>query len=149
MLCLACGCATMCYAQGKVAIYVDGSIDESCKSVISAKVSSRISRGKDYVVMERNDKFLDVLVREQDYQVSGEVRDDQIAALGQRFGVRYVAVIIATESAGYGSMAAKLIDVESGAIIKAVDTDREVKSTADWIAMANNAAYRLFTPKSK
>ena len=34
---------------------------------------------------------------ENDYQTSGEVRDSQIARLGQKFGVRYVVVADVSE----------------------------------------------------
>lgn len=82
----------------KVAVYVSGDVSSNYKKIISAKAVSRISRSENYAAVERTDAFLDVLTKEQDYQLSGEVRDNQIVELGVRFGVRYVAVFETTQT---------------------------------------------------
>lgn len=133
----------------KVAVYVSGDIDSSCKKIISSKAVSRISRSLEYSAVERTEAFLNALMAEQDYQLSGEVRDDQIAALGRRFGALYVAVFEATVADNLGFISARMINVENGLVIKSVDTSRTVKSIEDWIAMTNNVAYRLVSAQSK
>ncbi len=148
LLLLVC-CAATCLAQEKVAVYVAGDVDQTVKSLIESKAATRISQSKEYVAVERTAEFLQVLTKEQDYQLSGEVPESQITELGQRFGVRYVAVLRVSLVGKEGMIMAKLIDVENGTVIKAVDTNREVQSVADWGTIANNAAYRLFTVKSK
>ena len=90
-----------------------------------------------------------MLTKEQDYQLSGEVRDDQIAELGVRFGVRYVAVFEATKTYDTGFVSARMIDVETGMVVKSVDTSRKIKSVDDWTAITNNVAFRLISKKSK
>lgn len=89
------------------------------------------------------------LTKEQDYQVSGEVRDDQIAEISARFGVRYVAIFDANQIEDTGFMTARLIDVESGLVVKSVDNNRKIQSLNDWINISNNVAYRLVSEKSK
>lgn len=42
-----------------------------------------------------------------------------------------------------------MIDVESGMVIKSVDTSRKIKSTEDWAASTNNVAFRLVSKNSK
>lgn len=145
------GVATFVQAQSKerVAVYVLGAIDDSYKKIISSKAVSRISRSNEYAAVERTDAFIDALTREQDYQLSGEVRDDQIAALGRRFGARYVAVFEVTGADDTGFISARMIDVESGLVIKSADTSRQIKSTEDWAAITNNVAYRLVSKNSK
>lgn len=133
----------------KVAVYVSGDVSSNCKKVISSKAVSRISRSDNYVAVERTEAFLNVLTKEQDYQLSGEVRDDQIAALGVRFGVRYVAVFEITQMDHTGFISARMIDVESGMVIKSADTSRTIKSPEDWGALTNNVAYRLVSKYSK
>ena len=133
----------------KVAVYVSGDVNGSLKKIISSKAVSRISRSDDYVAVERTEDFLNVLTKEQDYQLSGEVRDDQIAELGVRFGVRYVAVFEATKTYDTGFVSARMIDVETGMVVKSVDTSRKIKSVDDWTAITNNVAFRLISKKSK
>lgn len=136
-------------SKEKVAVYISGNVGSNYKKIISSKAVSRISRSENYAAVERTDAFLEVLTKEQDYQLSGEVHDDQIAELGRRFGARYVAVFEVTETDDIGFVSARMIDVESGLIIKSADTSREIKSSEDWTAMANNVAFRLVSAKSK
>lgn len=151
MLLLAIGVSTIAEAQvkEKVAVYVSGNVSGNYKKIIGSKAVTRISRSENYAAVERTDAFLDVLTKEQDYQLSGEVRDDQIAALGVRFGVKYVAVFEATQTYDSGFISARLIDVESGMVMKSADTNRTIKSTEDWSAMVNNVAFRLISRTSK
>lgn len=147
---LVLGVTTFAQAQAKekVAVYVSGEIDSTCKKIISSKAISRISRSNEYVAMERMDAFLDALTAEQDYQLSGEVSYDQIVKLGMRFGVQYVAALEAICTNEFGFMTARLIDVESGRIVKSVDSSRKINSTEDWILLTNNVVYRLVSQKS-
>jgi len=148
---LSFGVTTFVQAQSKerVAVYVLGTISDNCKKIISSKAVSRISRSNEYAAVERTDAFIDALTEEQDYQLSGEVRDDQIAALGRRFGARYVAVLEATEADDMGFISARMIDVESGLVVKSADTSRRIKSAEDWAAITNNVAFRLVSKNSK
>ncbi len=97
-LTLILGCVTFSSAQSRVAVYVDGNIDDFHKDLINAKATSRISKTRGLLAVERNDDFLRAIRDEIDYQVSGEVRTDQIAAIGKRYGAHYVAVFIAKQN---------------------------------------------------
>lgn len=147
---LAFGVTTFVQAQNKqkVAVYVLGTVSDNYKKIISSKAVSRISRSNEYAAVERTDAFIDALTKEQDYQLSGEVRDDQIAELGRRFGARYVAVFEASETDGLGFVSARMVDVESGLVVKSADTSRKIQSSEDWIPLTNNVAYRLVSAKS-
>ena len=149
---MACGFLNASYAQGnvkeKIAVYLTGAIADSYKKIIGSKAVSRISRSTEYVAIERTEDFLNVLTKEQDYQLSGEVRDDQIAAIGKRFAARYVAVFEVSKADSIGFISARLIDVESGLIVKSVDANRKVESSEEWIALTNNVAFRLISAKS-
>lgn len=133
----------------KVAVYVSGDVNSNIKKIVSTKAVSRISRSDNYAAVERTEAFLNVLTKEQDYQLSGEVRDDQIAELGVRFGARYVAVFEITKAYDTGFVSARMIDVESGMVVKSADTSRKLKSVEDWGALTNNVAFRLVSKNSK
>ena len=151
-LLLACCFATVSNAQENeketVAVYLSGEISDSYKKIISSRAVSRISRSKEYVAVERTADFLNVLTKEQDYQLSGEVDEDQIAAIGKRFAAQYVAVFEVSEADGLGFISARLIDVENGIVKKSVDASRKVQSAEDWIALTNNVAFRVIYNKS-
>lgn len=143
--------ATFVQAQGKekVAVYVSGNIGDRDKKIIGSKAVSRISRSKRYAAVEHTEAFADALTEKQNRPSSGEVRDDRIAALGKRFGVRYVAVFEASKAYDLCFVSARLIDVESGSAIKSAGISHEVQSSEDWIAMTNNVAFRLVSAKAK
>ena len=104
---------------------------------------THISRSTTYAAVERSQEFLDVMMKEQDYEFSGEVRLDQIASFGKRYGARYVLALETTYVDNLGFLTARMIDTESGLVIKSVDTSRKVSSIEDWIAMTNNVAFRI------
>ena len=84
-------------------------------------------------------------MKEQDYQLSGEVSDNQIAKIGARYGARYVVVIDANQTDDdYCLMTARLVNVETGVIVKSVDANRTIESTEDLVGLTNNVSYRLF-----
>lgn len=137
-------------AAKKVAVYVEGDATKSQKSIVSSCVLARMSGNKDYSPFERNDAFLKALTKEQDFQLSGEVPEKEIRAVGERLGVDYVLTVnvIITDD-GYCHMSGRLINLETGAIVKSVSQKREYETSEVLTAMANNVAYRLLNKNSK
>ena len=133
------------YAQTKkVAVYVEGKISNDDKSIISDAVLARMSGNNQYASFERNDAFINALTAEQDYQLSGEVPEREIRQVGGRLGVDYVvAVNVIFRDCNVCYMTAKLINLETGAIVKTVNQHREYTDSSVLIALANNVAYRL------
>ncbi len=139
-----------CAQAKKVAVYVGGEIGDDDKSIVSTAVLARMSGNREYVPYERNEAFVDALTAEQDYQLSGEVPEKEIRKVGERLGVDYVvAVNVAFKSDATCYMAAKLIHLESGAVVKTVSQNRKYTDSSVLIALANNVAYRLLNKQSK
>lgn len=137
-------------ASKKVAVYVEGQMSKSLKTVVSSAVLARMSGNKEYTPFERNEVFIHGLNGEQDYQLSGEVPEREIRKVGERLGVDYVIVVNAVlTSDNQCHMAARLINLETGEIIKSVNLKREYEGTQTVSSMANNVAYRLLNKKSK
>ncbi|MBQ6882239.1 MAG: hypothetical protein IJN55_06705 [Alistipes sp.] len=131
--------------KAKVAVYVTGKMGNVERKLISSKALSCLVRSDRYVALERTDSFLNAIMKEQDFQLSGEVSDEQVAEIGAKYGARYVAVFDANKTPDdYCLMSARLVDVETGVIIKSVDGERIIDSTADLIGLTNNLSYRLF-----
>lgn len=127
----------------KLAVYVIGDIDEPYKKVIGSKMVSEIASSPDYMAIERTKDFLNAITSEQDYQVSGNVSDSQIAKIGQQFGVRYVAVVDANELLDEIFVSSRLIDVQSGVIVYSFDTSSPVQNMNQLASLSQAVAKGL------
>ena len=142
-LLLALVSASVIFAQTnkqKVAVYVTGDADNGTKKVIGSKLVSAITNDDGYAAVERTTDFLAELSKEQSYQASGAVADNQIVALGKHFGVRFVCV--ADVSSVYGStfVAARMINVETAIVTATAERDMEVNGMADLTELSEDVA---------
>lgn len=139
------------FAAGKkVAVFVEGNISKEQKSMVNSAFMQRLSGSKDFKVFERNSAFLKALEREHDYQVSGEVAEEEIRKIGERLGVDYViAVCVVITCDDECQMSGRLINLETGEVLKSCNATREYDGSATLTAIANNVAYRLISKKSK
>lgn len=137
-------------AGKKVAVFVEGNITKEQKSMVNSAVMSRLSGNKEYKVFERNDAFLKALEREHDYQLSGEVAEEQIRKIGERLGVDYVIAVCAVHASDdQCHMSARLINLETGEVVKTCNASREYENSATITALANNVAFRLISKQSR
>ena len=153
-LVLSIGVGVAAFAQDapkkKVAVYMTGDkIDDAYKKVIGSKLVTAITESGRYAAVERTSDFLAAISAENDYQTSGEVRDNQIAALGQKFGVKYVVVADVSEVFDEFFIAARIINVESGLVDRACDVNGPAESMAQLIELSKKVAQQLMveTPK--
>ena len=130
-------------AKQKVAVYVTGEAESGQKKVIGSRMVSSITRSDSYAAVERTADFLAALTKEQDYQMSGAVSDNQIVRLGQQFGVRYV--LVADISEVYESMfiSARMIDVQTGQITGASEASSVVNSMDGLIDLSDTVISEL------
>lgn len=135
----------------KVAVYMTGSdIEESYKKVIGAKLVSAITQSGEYAAVERTADFLAALSAETDYQTSGEVRDSQIASLGQKFGVKYVIVADVSELFEELFISSRLINVETGLVEESYDANGPAESMSQLINLSKQVADGLIIlPKQR
>ncbi|MCM1316757.1 MAG: hypothetical protein NC241_01095 [Bacteroides sp.] len=146
VLCISVGFAA--FAQDapkkKVAVYMTGDkVDDTYKKVIGSKLVTAITESGEYAAVERTSDFLAAISAENDYQTSGEVRDNQIAALGQKFGVKYVVVADVSEVFDEFFIAARIINVESGLVDRACDVNGPAESMAQLIELSKQVAQQL------
>ena len=96
--------------QKKVAVYVTGQQSGITKVLGDQLVSSFANDGK-YIAIERTTSFLSELSKEQGYQRTGAVDDNELSRLGKQFGVQLVCVAEIPEVFGENYVSARLIDV--------------------------------------
>ena len=137
-------------AKKKVAVYMTGTTsDATYKKVIGAKLVNAITESGEYAAVERTADFLAALSAENDYQTSGEVRDSQIARLGQKFGVRYVVVAEVNELFEECYIVARLINVETGLVERAFDIHGPVESMNQLVSLSQKVAIGLFKGRAE
>ena len=134
-------------AKQKVAVYVTGEADSGYKKVIGSKLVTGITRSEGYTAIERTSDFLAELNKEQDYQMSGAVSDNQIARLGQQFGVRYVLVADISEVFESMFISARMIDVQTAQITNSTESDAVVDNMESLTKIAENIVLRLLYVK--
>ena len=138
------GAAAQDMVKIKVAVYVTGDdVEKSIKAVIGSKLVTAITSSGKYAAVERTADFLAALSRETDYQVSGEVRDSQIAKLGQRFGAKYVVVADVSEVFDELFISARMINVETGLVEKSYDANGAAESMPGLVRLSKNVATGL------
>jgi len=100
----------------KVAIYVTGATEEGVNDFIGAYLVDDIVNGTDYQAVERTGDFLKELSKEQGYQRTGAVDDQQLSKLGKQFGVQLICVAKVSKMDGKQFVSARLIDVETATV---------------------------------
>ena len=101
--------------QQKVAVYVTG--DEVEAKVLGSRLQTDITQSGKYTVIERNATFLAELKREQSYQRTGAVDDEELSRLGKQFGVSLICVADIFPAFGESYVSARLINVVSAEVI--------------------------------
>lgn len=130
-------------AKQKVAIYVTGDAESGYKKVIGSKLVTGITRSEGYSAVERTADFLAELTKEQDYQMSGAVSDNQIARLGQQFGVRYVLVADISEVFESMFISARMIDVQTAQITNSTEASQVISGMENLTSLAEKIVIGL------
>lgn len=145
MICLLGGIATaQTTVKQKVAVYITGEAENSIKKVIGSKLVTGITRSEGFAAVERTADFLSALSSEQDYQMSGAVSDNQIARLGQQFGVRYVLVADLSEVFEQMFVSARMIDVQTAQITNSTEESAVVDNMESLSKLAESIVLKLF-----
>lgn len=114
----------------KVAIYTTDDSGENIVEFVGEFLTDAIVKRGTYIAVERTAQFLRELNKEQAYQRSGSVDDNEISRLGKQMGVHLVCVVKIGKGGDQLFISARLIDVESATL---QSTARPVRfSIDDW-----------------
>jgi hypothetical protein len=126
--------------RSNVAVYVTGGDNVVINKVLGDKLVAAFASSGEYIAIERTSNFLVELDKEQNYQRTGAVDNNQISRLGKQFGAQLVCVAEVSDVFGEKYVSARLIDVESAKIMKVanigtpINTMQQLVSAADMIA---------------
>lgn len=104
-------------SKKQVAVYVtDCDVDDAVKKVVQTKVISTLTHSAKYRVLERNADFLKAIMQDREHEMSGEVKESQIAAIGKQFGAKFIFVADIAEAYDGMFISGRLVNVESSVI---------------------------------
>ena len=121
--------------QKKVAVYVTG--DDPINSIMGDHLVDGIAHDGKYIAVERTASFLNELVKEQSYQQTGAVDDNEISRLGKQFGVDYVCVATPFDVWGEKYISARMIDVERAEVIATSSANGKVENSTQFVSILN------------
>lgn len=128
----------------KVAVYiVKNDAAQNIGKVLGDKLVAGFTNSGRYIAIERTNSFLDQLGKEQKYQRTGAVNDNDISRLGKQFGVQYVCVADISDVFGEKYISARLIDVETAEVVNTHDAGGAVNKMDDCVNLANEIATSL------
>lgn len=130
--------------QKKVAVYVTGQQTDINK-VLGDKLVEAFAKSGKYMAIERTSSFLAELSKEQNYQRTGAVDDNEVSRIGKQFGVQLVCVADISEAYGQKYVSARLIDVETAEIINATNMSSQLNSIEELKRVSNTIATELTT----
>ena len=128
--------------QKKVAVYVTGQ-QTGINKVLGDQLVSAFAESGKYIAIERTASFLSELGKEQNYQRTGAVDDNEISRLGRQFGVQLVCVADVSEVFGEKYVSARLIDVESAEVINTANASSKLESMQDLLKVTQTIAKEL------
>ena len=130
--------------QKKVAVYVTGE-DAGINKVLGSKLVSAIARSNEFSAIERTESFLAELSKEQNYQRTGAVDDNELSRLGKQFGVQYICVAAVSDAFNEKYLSARLIDVETAQVERTASSSGAIQSLDGIVAAANSVSNDLLS----
>ena len=157
ILLLAMLCAGVVLGQKPIiAVYVvhddtDSKETIAIKKVLETKLVEAIDKSNLFTATERSEAFLSQLKKEQLYQLSGSVRDDQIIRLGRQSGAQFLCIAEIIEVFGEKFVSTKLIETESNNVSGTANSSGSIKSMNDLVTIASEVSSKLIqeTPQGK
>ena len=130
--------------QKKVAVYVTG--NDPINDIVASRLVDGIARSGKYIAIERTASFLSELSKEQNYQTTGAVDDNEISRLGKQFGVDYVCVASAFDVWGSEKyISTRMIDVETAEVVVSSSSNGSIASSSQLITALNTLSDGLLS----
>ena len=128
----------------KVAIYVTKSGNRDVDIILGDQLVAGFAKSGKYLAIERTSRFLSELSKEQGYQQSGAVSDEDLVRLGQKAGVQYVCVAKTSKFNDDYFISSRLIDVVHGDILNSsYEKGKKLNNSQNVISVAADIATKL------
>lgn len=140
------------YAEKKkVAVYVTSpeSVEEATRQIVGSELVAAFVANNEYNAVERTSDFLREINKEQTYQHSGNVDDQQISDMGKQFGVDMVCVASIMPFRDEYYINARLINVETATVQATARETSALNKLDEFIQAAENLASKLAGKEAK
>lgn len=128
----------------KVAVYVTPTGNKDVDVILGDKLVAGFAQSGRFCAIERTNGFLKQLGKEQGYQQSGAVDDNELTRLGKQFGVDYVCIAKTAALFGDYYITSRLIDVETGEVANSDKAEGvKLNTSAEVVVVASNIAKTL------
>ena len=128
--------------QKKVAVYVTGQ-QTGINKVLGDQLVAAFAKSGKYIAIERTASFLAELGKEQNYQRTGAVDDNELSRLGKQFGVQLVCVADVSDVFGEKYISTRLIDVESAEVINTSNATSKLADMQELLRVTDKLAKEL------
>ena len=128
--------------QKKVAVYVTGQ-QTGINKVLGDQLVAAFAKSGKYIAIERTASFLSELGKEQNYQRTGAVDDNELSRLGKQFGVQLVCVADVSDVFGEKYVSTRLIDVESAEVVNTSNATSKLESMQELLKVTEELAKEL------
>ena len=142
---------TMYAEKKKVAVYVTSpeSVEEATRQIVGSELVAAFVANNEYNAVERTSDFLREINKEQTYQHSGNVDDQQISDMGKQFGVDMVCVASIMPFRDEYYINARLINVETATVQATARETSALNKLDEFIQAAENLASKLAGKEAK
>lgn len=128
--------------QKKVAVYVTGQ-QTGINKVLGDQLVAAFAKSGKYIAIERTASFLAELGKEQNYQRTGAVDDNELSRLGKQFGVQLVCVADISDVFGEKYVSSRLIDVESAEVVNTSNATSKLDNMQELLRVTDGLAKEL------
>ena len=128
--------------QKKVDVYVKGQ-QTGINKVLGDQLVAAFAKSGKYIAIERTASFLAELGKEQNYQRTGAVDDNELSRLGKQFGVQLVCVADVSDVFGEKYVSTRLIDVESAEVVNTSNATSKLESMQELLKVTEGLAKEL------
>ena len=128
----------------RIAVYVTGDVRENEKKALGTRMLASLVNSGRYKGIERSNSFLAEIEKEQVKQMSGDIDDSQISALGKQFGVKFVCIADITPAYGSFQVSARIINVETAEVDFIGDATSKLKTIDDLTQVSVEVVRKMF-----
>jgi hypothetical protein len=128
----------------RIAVYVTGNVGDDEKKALGTRMLASLVNSGRYKGIERSNSFLAEIEKEQVKQMSGDIDDSQISALGKQFGVKFVCIADITPAFSAFQVSARIVNVETAEVEFIGDASSPLETMDDLEQVSVKVVEKMF-----
>ena len=128
-------------AQAKVAV-LDASLGEgvhpNASAIVADTINEQFVKSPDFIAIDR--AYISNIQEEKNFQLSGDVNQEDIKELGVTFGAKYLCIANVSQLGNTYTVSARLIEVETAQVVVQESARLQGHSTTSATALPSSRA---------